>query len=306
MATNWIVVGDTTTSGGAVVSGSPFTDIDGKSVARVNDRVVCGRHGATTITSGDATTIIDGQAVARQGDKCACGCALISVGQRSVFIDTGAAVSMPVSGMSRAQQPTAAFDDASAHDRSIKQTPADPARARDVIIDSHDALMQAGAYREYDTEVEAAREWRKYVLPVADEYGVEVGALITRTSAGKYRLSAPFSSGESWRVKDLLDEAPSSDGQMTAAIHTHPKPHGWIGGDRAFAYHDAVDSSGIGGYGGTGDVQTGDLTVGYARGVNVYVADSARLHGWNFEEYRALQRQDQMRPVRLNEVFRTL
>ena len=91
MARMWIVVGDTTSGGGSVVVGSPFTQVDGKSVARVGDAVVCGRHGPTTIASGDATISIDGQALARQGDRCACGCELMSVQQMRAFIDPGAA-----------------------------------------------------------------------------------------------------------------------------------------------------------------------------------------------------------------------
>ncbi|ATE70270.1 PAAR domain-containing protein [Lysobacter capsici] len=85
----WIVVGDTTTGGGSVVSGSPFTDIDGKPVARIGDSVVCLRHGPTVIVSGDSTMIIDGQPVARHGDGVACGCSLISVQQVHVHIDAG-------------------------------------------------------------------------------------------------------------------------------------------------------------------------------------------------------------------------
>ncbi|HZW19496.1 MAG TPA: N-acetylmuramoyl-L-alanine amidase, partial [Luteimonas sp.] len=91
MARMWIVVGDTTSGGGSVVAGSPFTAVEGKPVARVGDAVVCSRHGPTTIASGDATTLIDGQALARQGDACACGCTLVAVAQQRAFIDPGAA-----------------------------------------------------------------------------------------------------------------------------------------------------------------------------------------------------------------------
>jgi uncharacterized Zn-binding protein involved in type VI secretion len=89
MSRMWIVIGDTTTGGGTVVSGSPFTDIDGKPVARIGDSVVCLRHGPTVIVSGDSTMIIDGQPVARHGDGIACGCSLISVQQVHVHIDAG-------------------------------------------------------------------------------------------------------------------------------------------------------------------------------------------------------------------------
>jgi uncharacterized Zn-binding protein involved in type VI secretion len=38
----WIVVGDTTSSCGRVITGSPFTDIEGAAVARVGDHAVTG------------------------------------------------------------------------------------------------------------------------------------------------------------------------------------------------------------------------------------------------------------------------
>ncbi|MGL0786745.1 PAAR domain-containing protein [Xanthomonas translucens] len=40
----WIVVGDPTSSGGRVVTGSPYTDIEGAPVARVGDKAVCPLH----------------------------------------------------------------------------------------------------------------------------------------------------------------------------------------------------------------------------------------------------------------------
>ncbi len=85
-----IVVGDITTGGGRVVSGSPETDIDGKPVSRLSDKATCPLHkGVFPIVSGDMTFIIDGQPVARQGDYLACGCSLISVRQFHVFLDEG-------------------------------------------------------------------------------------------------------------------------------------------------------------------------------------------------------------------------
>ncbi|SDY68829.1 Zn-binding Pro-Ala-Ala-Arg (PAAR) domain-containing protein, incolved in TypeVI secretion [Lysobacter sp. yr284] len=87
----WIVVGDTTSSGGQVVSGSPFTDIDGKPVARIGDSVVCGLHGPTVVATGDAAFIVDGQPLARERDGCACGCLLVSVRQVSTSVAAGGA-----------------------------------------------------------------------------------------------------------------------------------------------------------------------------------------------------------------------
>src|SRR5690554_4378602 len=90
MARNWIVIGDPTSSGGSVVSGSPFTDIDGIPVARVNDQATCPRHkGAYPIVDGDHTLIVDGHPVALHGSSLACGCKVLSAMQARVFVDAG-------------------------------------------------------------------------------------------------------------------------------------------------------------------------------------------------------------------------
>lgn len=87
MAKTIIVVGDATTGGGKVVSGSGATDIDGKAVARVGDKATCPKHDGTfPIVSGDASVVIDGQAVARHGDRLSCGCQLIAGQQSRTFI----------------------------------------------------------------------------------------------------------------------------------------------------------------------------------------------------------------------------
>lgn len=78
MARAIIVLGDQIDHGGAVVSGSVATDIQGQPVARVGDRVACSQHGPTTIVAGDSTLVVDGRAVARHGDRTACGASLIS------------------------------------------------------------------------------------------------------------------------------------------------------------------------------------------------------------------------------------
>ncbi|QOY63436.1 PAAR domain-containing protein [Lysobacter sp. H21R4] len=91
MTRMWIVLGDATSSGGTVISGSPFTDIDGKPVARINDMATCPTHkGTFPIVDGDPTTIIDGQAVALHGSSIACGCKVLAVKQMRVFLDDGA------------------------------------------------------------------------------------------------------------------------------------------------------------------------------------------------------------------------
>lgn len=88
-----IVVGDRTSHGGVVITGSPFSDVDGKSIARIGDKVTCPRKGhgsVTTIVTGDLTDIIDGSPIARHGDLTACGATLIS-SQMLTYVDEGSA-----------------------------------------------------------------------------------------------------------------------------------------------------------------------------------------------------------------------
>jgi len=76
-----ILIGDKTDHGGVVIEGAPSSDVDGKKIARVGDRVTCPHrgHGSTTvIVTGDSTCMIEGRPVARHGDKTACGAMLIA------------------------------------------------------------------------------------------------------------------------------------------------------------------------------------------------------------------------------------
>ncbi|MBT0571814.1 PAAR domain-containing protein [Curvibacter sp. CHRR-16] len=79
-----IVVGDPTSHGGTVISGSPTRSIQGKAIARMGDSVDCPQkypdkspHGVNAIVEGDPTCLIDGVPVALDGHKTACGCSLI-------------------------------------------------------------------------------------------------------------------------------------------------------------------------------------------------------------------------------------
>lgn len=81
MSQPFIVVGDTTSHGGTVISGDATCDINGKILARVGDMVVCPRKGCQgvfAIVSGAPDMLSMGQAPARHGDKTACGATLIS------------------------------------------------------------------------------------------------------------------------------------------------------------------------------------------------------------------------------------
>lgn len=89
MSKSWLVLGDRTTGGGSVITGSPHTDINGSKVARLYDKATCPRHqGIFPIISGcDLTTIIDGQPVALDGAKLSCGCSVLAGTQNIVFVE---------------------------------------------------------------------------------------------------------------------------------------------------------------------------------------------------------------------------
>lgn len=244
MTRNWIVVGDSTSSGGRVVTGSPFTDVDGMPVARVNDTANCPKHNGTfPIVDGDPTTIIDGQPVALHGSKLACGCTVMSVKQLRVFLD---ATTGPVRASASAAVATAlavvATNSASAarpgthvHSGNGGDHLVDAKKARDVVDASNEALEDAGAYRPYSSEEDAARTWAAVVLPIANspEFGVEVGAVITRRD-GQYLLGRAYSTGSADSCDALPERGPRAGGDPTGYIHTHPEPWGFIGRDRGF------------------------------------------------------------------------
>ncbi|BDO02433.1 MULTISPECIES: PAAR domain-containing protein [Klebsiella] len=77
-----ICVGDKTSHGGSVLTGSPQITIDGKSVARKSDLVSCPTHGLNNISEGDENHCDNGLAIALEGHRCACGAILISSGSR--------------------------------------------------------------------------------------------------------------------------------------------------------------------------------------------------------------------------------
>ena len=312
MARNWIVVGDPTCSGGSVITGSPFTDIDGIPVARVTDQATCPRHkGAYPIVDGDNTMIVDGQPVALHGSSLSCGCKVLSAQQVRVFIDYGAATG---SGASPFHAVTAGTLGAGALNLQADTTPAetpvgldprnapaagDPNKARDAVTDANNALREAGAYRPYETEVEAARAWREHVLPVADDHQVEIGALITQTPDGMYHLGPAYSQGAYNHVNGLIERGQYVQGQRTAYIHTHPHPNGWVGEQYAIPLGIEIErrhmADGTYEYvGGTalGPDYKGDLLSAYDEKINVYIADSAGLHGWTYNNYVEMRRRE--------------
>ena len=77
---NIIRIGDSTTGGGIVLSGSADTKFEGIGVAREGDPVSCliPGHGPTVIAQGHPVFKDNGVPIAFQGHLCACGCMLIS------------------------------------------------------------------------------------------------------------------------------------------------------------------------------------------------------------------------------------
>jgi uncharacterized Zn-binding protein involved in type VI secretion len=76
----FVVMGDTTTHGGTVISADFISDIHGKAMARVGDMVVCPKcKGVFAINSG-APDMVDGEGrgYARHMDTTDCGAHLIS------------------------------------------------------------------------------------------------------------------------------------------------------------------------------------------------------------------------------------
>lgn len=99
-----ILLGDKTSHSGTVISGSQFSDTNGKGWARVGDMVACPRcKGMFPISQGDASLIDDGHAVAYHGCKVACGALLISSQQFTLTApSSGAASGSAISEMSGA------------------------------------------------------------------------------------------------------------------------------------------------------------------------------------------------------------
>lgn len=75
-----IRIGDPTSDGGTVVSGSPYRVLYGKNVARLGDKVSCPKNGHTNcvIIEGDPSWLVDGKPVALEGHLTSCGAVLFS------------------------------------------------------------------------------------------------------------------------------------------------------------------------------------------------------------------------------------
>ncbi|WP_434664846.1 PAAR domain-containing protein [Paraburkholderia sp. A3BS-1L] len=75
-----IRVGDTTSHGGRVETGSKDSEVMGSAVARKGDRCICPikGHENCMIIEGDPAFMVDGKPAAFDGHKTSCGAILIS------------------------------------------------------------------------------------------------------------------------------------------------------------------------------------------------------------------------------------
>jgi uncharacterized Zn-binding protein involved in type VI secretion len=93
MSLPYIVLGDTSSHGGRVISADPTSSINNKGMARVGDWVACPRcKGVFPIIEGDpGTEDSAGRLYARHLDKTACGASLISSQSLSYYVGHGGA-----------------------------------------------------------------------------------------------------------------------------------------------------------------------------------------------------------------------
>ncbi|MEJ8810702.1 PAAR domain-containing protein [Variovorax ureilyticus] len=82
MSRRVILVGDTTTHGGKVISGAANNTVHDRPIARLLDEVDCPLHGVNKIIEGEASYDIGGRPVALEGHRTECGSVLIgSIGK---------------------------------------------------------------------------------------------------------------------------------------------------------------------------------------------------------------------------------
>jgi uncharacterized Zn-binding protein involved in type VI secretion len=70
-------IGDLGSHGGAIVSGSHNTFVNGIPIARVGDTYACPIHGPNPIVRGSMRTRANSRSIARIGDSTACGAKIV-------------------------------------------------------------------------------------------------------------------------------------------------------------------------------------------------------------------------------------
>lgn len=84
MRNDIILVGDTTSHGGTVISGSDADTVYGRPMARQGDRVDCPLHGINRIVEGDTATRLGDRPIALEGHRTECGAVLLGSGSGCV------------------------------------------------------------------------------------------------------------------------------------------------------------------------------------------------------------------------------
>ena len=104
-----IRIGDPTSHGGTVLSGSPYRILYKKNVARMGDIVSCPQNGHTNcvIIEGDPSWLVDGKPVALEGHLTSCGAVLFST-LKEVEVEVQVSPSAVVEGAKAAIAATAA------------------------------------------------------------------------------------------------------------------------------------------------------------------------------------------------------
>lgn len=77
----YVVLGDPTSSGGTVITGSPSVRINGVPVVRVGDQATCpvdGHHQIVVVIEGDDFHLDQGRPVAYHGCSLSCGCKVMA------------------------------------------------------------------------------------------------------------------------------------------------------------------------------------------------------------------------------------
>jgi len=78
MYQGFVLLGDSTTHDGKVISASSTMIVHGKAVALVGDQVSCPTHGTNSIVDGCPDWSEDGRALVVHGCRSECGCQVIS------------------------------------------------------------------------------------------------------------------------------------------------------------------------------------------------------------------------------------
>ena len=71
-------IGDRSSHGGVIITGSPNVIDEGQRSARIGDLHVCPIHGITPIITGSPKTVVNNRKNARVTSVCACGAVIIT------------------------------------------------------------------------------------------------------------------------------------------------------------------------------------------------------------------------------------